>query len=235
MNNIASETKALSGSRKLSFTILILLVLAAFIAAFILVDNVYFKFADARFPNVGTSSWLANLWGVVSRAHLLILIIPLVIWQPRLFGFQTGKIGQNWRMVLIMLVANCGVIAAYLLLTGSSTPYSGNQWLLTEVLTVPLVEEIFWRGLVFTTLLLVFRRIYSDKTSTVLAVWLSGVAFGLLHANNLSAGVAIQFVAIQVLNATIWGVVYGYARAKTESIYPSILLHAAMNLVVILF
>lgn len=235
MDNIASEAKTMSGSRKLSFTILILLLFAAFIAAFILVDNVYFKFADSRFPNVGTSSWLANLWGVVSRAHLLILIIPLVIWKPHLFGFQVGKIRQNWRMVLIMLLANCAVIGAYLLLTGSSTPYSGNQWLLTEVLTVPLVEEIFWRGLVFATLLLVFRRIYSDGTSTILAVWLSGIAFGLLHANNLAAGVPIQFVVIQVLNAAIWGVVYGYVRAKTESIYPSVLLHAAMNLVVILF
>ncbi len=235
MNNIASEPKTMSGSRKLLSTLLILLVLAAFIAVFVLGDTSYFKFADARFPNVGTSSWLANLWGVVSRAHLLILIIPLVIWQPRLFGFQVGKISQNWRMVLIMLLANCGVIAAYLLLTGSSTPYSGNQWFLTEVLTVPLVEEIFWRGLVFTALLLVFRRIYSDRTSIILAVWLSGIAFGLLHANNLAAGLPIQFVAIQVLNATIWGVVYGYVRAKTESIFPSILLHAAMNLVVILF
>ncbi len=40
---------------------------------------------------------------------------------------------------------------------------------------------------------------------------------------------------IQVLNATIWGVMYGYARSKSESIYPPMILHAAMNLVVILF
>jgi len=235
MNNIVSETKIPAGSRKLFFTITILLGLAVFIVLFVLVDHAYFKFADARFPNVGTSVWLANLWGVVSRAYLLVVIIPVVIWRPRLFGFQTGKTGQHWRMLLVMLIANCGVIAAYLLLTGSTTPYSGNQWLVTETITVPLVEEITWRGLVFAALLWAFRKLTSENTSTVLAVWLSGIAFGLLHANNLNAGVPIQFVAIQVLNATVLGVVYGYARAKTRSIYPPILLHAAMNLVVILF
>jgi membrane protease YdiL (CAAX protease family) len=175
------------------------------------------------------------LWGVVSRAHLLLLIVPLVLWRPRLFGFHIGKTWRHWRMVLVMLLANCGVIAAYLWLTSSTTPYSGNQWLLTEVITVPVVEEIFWRGLVFTILLLVLRRQYSENASSHLAVWLSGIAFGLLHAANSLAGVPALFVTIQVLNATIWGVVYGYARARTDSIYPPMLLHAAMNLVVILF
>ena len=31
-----------------------------------------------------------------------------------------------------MLLANCGVIAAYLWLTGSGTPFSGNQWLVKQ-------------------------------------------------------------------------------------------------------
>lgn len=235
MHTKLTETKIFSGSKKAWLTMLLLAGLFAFVALFVLVDGAYFKFADARFPNVGTSAWLASLWGLVSRAHLLIWLIPLVIWRPRLFGFQVGKIRQHWRMLLIMLLANCGVIGAYLWLTGSTTPYSGNQWLLTEIFTVPVVEEIFWRGLVFSVLLMALSRLYPAHTSSTVAVWLSGLAFGLLHANNLVAGVPIQFVAIQVFNAVIWGVVYGYARAKTASIYPSIFLHAAMNLVVVLF
>lgn len=233
MSSYVDMPKTLPVSRRL-YMILIFVGLAAFVTIFVLVGNAYFKFADARFPNVGSSAWLASLWGVVSRAHLLVLLIPLVLWRPRLFGFQIGKIWQHWRMLLVMLLANCGVIAIYLWLAGS-TPYSGNQWLVTEIITVPVVEEIFWRGLVFILLLQALRRLYSENTSSHLAVWLSGLAFGLLHANNLVAGVPIQFVAIQVLNATIWGIVYGYARSKTGSIYPPIFLHAAMNFVVVLF
>jgi membrane protease YdiL (CAAX protease family) len=56
-----------------------------------------------------------------------------------------------------------------------------------------------------------------------------------MYVKNVVAGVPLEFVAIQSLSAAIWGVMYGYARAKTESIYPPIFLHAAMNLVVVLF
>ncbi len=235
MNNYALETNSLPRSRRFWLTILVFTGLLAFVALFLVVDNVYYKFSNSWFPNVGTSAWLALAWGVVQRLHLLIFIIPLAIWRPRSFGLQIGKIWQHWRMLLIMLLANCGVIAAYLWLTGSTTPYSGNQWLVTEVVTVPFVEELFWRGLVFIILLQVLRRIFPETTSNRLTVVLSGIAFGLLHANNLNAGVPLQFIVIQVLNATIWGIVYGIARSKTESVYPSIFLHAAMNLVVIMF
>lgn len=230
-----TETKTLSGSKPIGPTLLIVLALAIFALLFALIDTTYFKFADARFPNVGDSHELATLWGVVSRAYLIVLMIPLIVWRRHQFGFQLGQIRSHWRLLLIMLIANCGIIAGYLWLSNSSTPYSGNQWLITEVITVPIVEEAVWRGLVLTVLLLMFRKFYPEKTSSHLAVWLSGLAFGVLHANNIAAGVPAIFVAIQVLNATIWGVVYGYARTQTNSVYPSMFLHAAMNLVVVLF
>lgn len=229
------ETKTLSTGRAVWVGVLIILGLVVFCFLFVVVDNAYYKFAAARFPPVGSSAWQATLWGLVSRAHLLLLEIPLVLWRPRLFGFQIGKISHHWRMLVVMLLVNCGVIAAYLWLTGSSTPYSGNQWFVTEVITVPVVEETFWRGLVFAALLLVLERFYPQNFSIQATIWLSGLAFGLLHAANSLVGVPIQFVAIQSLNAAIWGVMYGYARAITKSVYPPMFLHAAMNLVVILF
>ena len=63
MSTMALETKSLSKTKKLWFTALIVLAIITFSACFVLVDNIYFKFADARFPNVGTSAWLATLWG----------------------------------------------------------------------------------------------------------------------------------------------------------------------------
>lgn len=38
----------------------------------------------------------------------------------------------------------------------------------------------------------------------------------------------------RALPGAIWGVLYGYARARTDSIYPPVALYAAMNLVVAL-
>lgn len=79
------------------------------------------------------------------------------------------------------------------------------------------------------------QRLGLERHGELLAEWCSGVCFGLLHAANALVGVSPAFVALQALNATIWGVMYGYARARTESTYPPILLHAAKNLVVVLF
>ena len=130
--------------------LLIVLGLAAFCAVFVVADNAYFRFADPRFPHVGASAWFATLWGLVSRVHLVVFMLPFILWRPRLFGFQIGQTRRYWRMLLLMLLANCGVIAAYLWLTGSGTPFSGNRWLVTEIVIVPVIEETFWRGLVLT-------------------------------------------------------------------------------------
>jgi hypothetical protein len=164
----------------LRYTVLIAVTLLAFSAVFMVVDNAYFKYTYAHFPNVGVSGWLATLWGIVSRLHLLALLIPLVLWRPRWMGFQIGKINQHWRMLIVMLLANCGLIAAYLWLNHSTTPYSADQWLLTEVVTVPVLEETFWRGLVFGLLLIAMRKFHPEAISNHLAVWFSGITFGLL-------------------------------------------------------
>lgn len=203
----------------------------AFAALVVLSDRGWLAWMEQLFPHAAP-----NLWGLVSRGHMLLLaVLVIAAWRnPRLFGFQTGKIARYGKMLLVMLALNCGIIAAYLALTGG-TPYSGNEWLLTEAVWVPIVEELVWRGVVFTLLLVGLRKYYSESTSTALAIWIGGIVFGLLHANNLLYSVPLSFVAVQVLNATVWGVAYSYARAKTESIYPPILLHAAMNLVVVLF
>jgi membrane protease YdiL (CAAX protease family) len=213
---------------------MIIFELIVFCSMFVITDQGYNRFINQNFPNVGESTRLANIYGLVSRLHLLIPAVLLVLWRPRLFGFQVGRTFQNWKLVLLLLAINCAVIGAYLWLSGG-TPYSGNQWLLTEVITVPIVEEIFWRGLVFTVLLAALKKVYPETSAVRWTVALSGIAFGLLHAANILAGVPLQFVALQTLNAVVWGLVYGYARAKTDSIYPPMLLHAAMNLVVVLF
>jgi membrane protease YdiL (CAAX protease family) len=235
MNTLIPARHASSRSKPFLSVFLILIALLAFCALFLIIDQAYFRFISARFPAVGTSFWLAATWGIVSRAPWILILFTFAVLQPRLLGLQVGKMWSRWRFVLSLIIVNCAVVAAFLFLSGGSTPYSGNQWLFTEIVTVPVIEELFWRGLVFSLLFAVLEKSLSKSLSLTLTIWLSGIAFGLLHAGNALAGVPLQFVAIQTLNAVIWGVAYGYARAKTDSVYPSILAHAAMNLVVIAF
>lgn len=203
----------------------------SFGALVVISDQVWLPWMSRVFPNA-----VPNLWGLVSRGHMLLLgVLVIAVWRnPRLFGFQIGKTFPSWRLILILLALNCGIVGAYLAFFGG-TPYSGDEWLLTETVWVPLIEELIWRGVVFSLLLMGLQKFYAKRSSVSLTIWISGLVFGLLHGNNIFYGVPPAFVAIQVLNAAIWGVVYAFARARTESIYPPMLLHAAMNLIVILF
>jgi hypothetical protein len=51
-----------------SKALLVIVVLAAFSAAFVLLDQWYNHFVNSLFPTVGASGWLATLYGVVSPA-----------------------------------------------------------------------------------------------------------------------------------------------------------------------
>jgi membrane protease YdiL (CAAX protease family) len=200
----------------------------------VVLDQAYVNAVSDHLTTGNGSMSAATWYGLASRLHLILPLLLLALWQPRLLGFQVGQIRRRWRLLLLLLIANVGIVGGYLVLTGSTTPYSGNEWLLTEVVIVPLVEETMWRGAVFGILVWAFRRIRAGTWATTCAVWSSGLAFGLLHGANALVGVPWAFVAVQVLNAAVWGVVYGYARAVSDSVYPPIALHAGMNLVVVL-
>ena len=73
----------------------------------------------------------------------------------------------------------------------------------------PVVEELTYRGLGFALL---------APFGTWVAIIATGVLFGLAHG---------LFVALPVL--TIFGIAIGWLRARTNSIYPPMLLHATFN------
>ncbi len=207
------------------------LVIAA--AGFVVVDQAYYRFANGRFPAVGDSATLATLWGLASRAHVIIPVLVVCLWRPRFVGLQMGRSLSHWRMLTAFLIAICSVVAAFVLLT-HATPYSGNQWLITEAVTVPLVEELMWRGIVLSSVLLLLKKAGVGRAAAPIAVWSTGIVFGALHLGNALAGVPIAFVIPQAAAAVAAGVTFGYARVATDSVYPSIVLHAAMNLTVVL-
>lgn len=226
------ETVLLAGksrNQKWLYAALVLLGTVAFSALFAWVNIVQYNWLSPVFERTSTQT----TWGILQRLYLIIPGAAIALWKPRQIGLQVGKSLQYWKMLLVMMVLNVGVIAGYQILSGS-TPYSGINMLINEVVTVPLVEELVWRGIVFSVLLTILRKFLPESTSGTLAAVFSGVCFGLLHSTNALFGYPLAFVALQTLNATVWGVVYGIARAKTGSIYPSIMLHAAMNLAVAL-
>jgi len=89
-----NTTPAVTADRRAKWmpaTLGILLALLVFCILFGLVDQAYIRFIDARFPAVGDSAALATLYGLVSRAHLILPLLALALWRPRRLGFQMGQ------------------------------------------------------------------------------------------------------------------------------------------------
>ena len=80
---------------------------------------------------------------------------------------------------------------------------------LVVTFVAPAVEELTYRGLGFTLL---------APYGTWVAILITGILFGAAHG---------LLVTLPVLSA--FGVVVGWLRARTESIYPPMLVHATFN------
>ena len=96
--------------------------------------------------------------------------------------------------------------------------WQASPWLvLFAMAVVPgLVEEFFFRGCVFSAL----ARI----TEPWLAIFASALVFGVFHI--FPSGV---FAAERLLPSTLMGLVLGWVRWRTGSIWPCVLLHVAHN------
>ena len=84
------------------------------------------------------------------------------------------------------------------------------------VIAAPVVEELLFRGYILDAI----RARHGD----VVAVLGSSVLFGLLHIEPYVVGMA-----------TLGGLIYGFVRIKTGSLWPSIVSHMLWNFLAFLY
>jgi membrane protease YdiL (CAAX protease family) len=150
-----------------------------------------------------------------------------VFWAPRFFGYQLGRIFQHRKLILGMAIFFMGAPLLYRLIAGE-TPFGANTWFF-EGVVVPLAEESVFRGILFSMLLWGFAKLYSPRTAEITTIILGTSIFASSHLNNLGH-YPTGFILFQVGFSIILGLAVSYVRAKTDSIYPSIILHALFNL-----
>ncbi len=78
---------------------------------------------------------------------------------------------------------------------------------------IPLAEEILFRGLLFSALV--------SRVSPGMTIGLTALIFGIYHGEPGP-----------VAACTVLGLVLGYVRLKTQSIWPTVVIHATNNLLV---
>jgi CAAX protease family protein len=101
----------------------------------------------------------------------------------------------------------------------TKTPLSLAVFAVMAVTIAPLFEELFFRGFI--------QPLLSRSFGVAAGVVLTAVLFGALHAPEYSW--AWQYA----LAVSIAGAVFGWVRARTQSIIPSTIMHGGYNLVFI--
>ncbi len=171
------------------------------------------------------------LRGLAYSAFPAVIGLGICLVRPRVFGLTVGATMEHLRLVLGVVFV-LGAIAAVALLGIGGSPFRGAEPLV-QIVAVPVSEELIFRGVLFTAVLLGLRRILPEATTLPLAVVISAVAFGLAHLNNFGSYDTV-FVILQATFATILGIGTGYLRATTGSVYAAVAVHATVNAVALL-
>jgi membrane protease YdiL (CAAX protease family) len=170
--------------------------------------------------------------GIVWQA-LLATILLLIVWGLKWWDI-TGVLGpldkRGMRSALWVgafpALGGLGFAVALLTTDGATGPVAIIAIVLILNFFVGLSEELMFRGFVFGAL--------RQKNQLFTAIWLSSLAFGMLHLVNLGLGQAMSLTAFQVLNATALGALFCSIRLQTNSIWPAIFLHMIWNSYVML-
>ncbi|HEY6961164.1 MAG TPA: type II CAAX endopeptidase family protein [Gaiellaceae bacterium] len=177
-------------------------------------------------PNV-LYKWSTAAGGLIQDAIILALVLAIAGFSGRRLALRRPR---TWAGAVGIVVAAVAAIYVFEIVY-SAIVHPGNEQGLTPsrwepahaaayvgnalvvCIWVPFVEELTYRGLGYTLLERFGRR------PAILAV---GVLFGLAHGLLLSLPIIVAF-----------GCVLAWVRARTDSVYPGMLLHATFNLIAI--
>lgn len=195
---------------------------------------------SAKPPSVALDAISGVIIFVVSALlEAIFLIAPVVVVfsrrlprasfreRMRWLGFRATPLAPAVGVVVVGLVIGLGGSLVYsqlvtalhlplqtntetLLKEGQSAPLTTLGILASASLAAPFCEEVFFRGFVFTGLL--------KRMPLWPAALLSAVIFGVAHAD---LGSLVPLIII--------GVALAWARWRTDSIWPGIVIHAANN------
>lgn len=168
---------------------------------------------------------LIRLIGYVITISILLLVLKikklpiqetLGLYLPKLKDLIIyGSIFIGWIFLTEYATYKFGLLE-----TGQWKGFSSGHIILRGLsicLVAPIVEEVVFRGLLFTRV--------KQRFGVRAAIFLPAVLFALLHLKLSETGVENIFVITTFIDA----IFYAFIRHKTNSIYITILLHALGN------
>lgn len=195
----------------------------------------------------------AKFW--ITDANVSLLLSYLAVWIPLLgavgvaWYFHGHNLGLRFRWLDLLwglsigLLARSAASAAEILgygqmgssaVTFGETVYDG-WWLfgalLAPVLLAPLIEELFFRGLLLRSMLGVTRGNGGARgTSTVIAVLVSALVFALVHMLTATTVTSVVVVGVSTF---VFGLGAACLAALTGRLGGAIIAHVTFNALVV--
>jgi membrane protease YdiL (CAAX protease family) len=164
---------------------------------------------------IGTSGFLVFAWH--NTDHLRGLGLDYASWR------SAGR--MDWA-----LAAVSGVLAGITVFgigsaSGQSMRLSDDWKLVTLQVTLgPVLEEIVFRGYLFTFLKRLFSKVANETGRSRLAVVFAAVVFAIVHL----AQPGVNWLQLACITST--GTLYGWIRCRSGSTAPAAVSHAIYNL-----
>ncbi len=158
---------------------------------------------------------------------LMIVYLFLLIRGQTDLGYRLTPQKKDFPLMLILtlavavLIIPAGVVSGFLTFRSAIRVRPDDLLIFAGIfLTIGLVEEIVFRGIVQNYLEKIFRRHWP-------ALIIASILFGLTHWNNAAPGYAVHYIIF----ASIAGICYGTAYRRSGSLFPAIFIHALVDLI----
>ena len=217
----------------LSFSLGIMVVLEYSLQTFLLTSGRVKMHELAAFVSSNTAyvSVRQFLWFTLMLVFLFFTLWPrrdAPFWDT--IGWRPPRMGELPRALFYPLCFFGGSVLAMVVATASSfmapkQPLPIQQFFLDRqsiylmailaVIMAPIVEETVFRGFLYP--------VFARSLGVPGGIALTGILFGLMHAQQLWGGWA------QIVLLVIVGVIFTTARARTASVIPCYLLHLGYN------
>lgn len=177
--------------------------------------------------------------GQVSIIYLiLVLFVMKFASKPsfKMYGFTRTTL-KNYLIALFItsiFVFLCILINFYYLRVYPGDGEGSSSLILivlTSLILGPFVEELICRGYLQTNLAhLKHKGIRLFNIFINLPIIVPALIFGLAHFSVLTKGASFPYIFYLIITAFFFGIISGYFREKSGSIYPSIVIHSFANL-----
>jgi len=166
---------------------------------------------------VGTAFLLPTIWFIITRIENTTLKESLYLNRTSFLNYMI------WLLVLVITFLAMGVLIQILgfsktpdFMLNLQYPTLMHQILLlvTVVILAPLVEEVVFRGFLQKRFSGTFLGVYG-------AIFVTAFIWAMIHG---------QYESVYIFVIFLIGIIFGYARLITNSLYIPIMMHSLMNL-----